>query len=170
MPVMDGYEANRQIRALPDGDSVKIVALTASVFHESLAGILKAGCGNIFNKPFEGSPLFQLMGKLLYLKYRSADTRCTTVLDFTALKPERQLAIKHAAEALDFDAFSSIIEQIQKNEPQLANDLQLWVDEFRFEQIKLAAGVGIKASEEECMPSEKKVGAESSGYAFGYSS
>lgn len=150
MPVMDGYEATRQIRALPGGDSVKIVALTASVFQERLADILKAGCDDILSKPYEESQLFQLMGKLLNLKYRYADTdtRCTAMLDFTALKPELRLAIKHAAEALDLDAFSSIIEQVQKHEPKLANDLQRWVDEFRFEQIKLAANIGINASEE----------------------
>ena len=34
MPVMDGYEATRQIRQCPGGDAVPIIAITASAFNE----------------------------------------------------------------------------------------------------------------------------------------
>ena len=43
MPVMDGYEATRRIRGLPGGDTVKIVAITASAFKEQRSDILAAG-------------------------------------------------------------------------------------------------------------------------------
>ncbi|MEJ2693854.1 MAG: ATP-binding protein, partial [Candidatus Thiodiazotropha sp.] len=41
MPVMDGYEATIRIRELPGGDTVKIVALTASAFKEQREKILE---------------------------------------------------------------------------------------------------------------------------------
>ena len=140
MPVMDGNEATRQIRRLPGGNQVKIVALTASVFQERLDDILKAGCDDILGKPFEEDQLFQIMGKLLNLKYRYANTvrNETIVLDLSVLNSEQCREIKHAAEALDVDAFTNIIEQIRQDHPTLASNLERWVNEFRFEQIKLA--------------------------------
>ena len=36
MPVMDGYEATRQIKASAGGAETRIIALTASVFEDSV--------------------------------------------------------------------------------------------------------------------------------------
>ena len=36
MPVMDGYEATKAIRALPGGDRVTIIALSANAFEEDI--------------------------------------------------------------------------------------------------------------------------------------
>ena len=44
MPVMDGYEAIRQIKAAPGGQSTIIVALTASAFEKERARVLSTGC------------------------------------------------------------------------------------------------------------------------------
>ena len=68
MPVMDGYESTRQIRALPGGDVVKIIALTASAFEEDRAAILAAGCDDMVRKPLEEDRLFVVMGELLGLQ------------------------------------------------------------------------------------------------------
>jgi CheY-like chemotaxis protein len=58
MPVMDGYEATRRIRGLPGGDSVRIVALTASVLDEDRGDIIQAGCDEMLVKPFRIAELF----------------------------------------------------------------------------------------------------------------
>jgi PAS domain S-box-containing protein len=58
MPVMDGLEATRRIRALPGGEAVKIVALTASVFAEQRGEILAAGMDDILHKPFQPREIF----------------------------------------------------------------------------------------------------------------
>ncbi|MET0092115.1 MAG: ATP-binding protein, partial [Sedimenticola sp.] len=65
MPVMDGYEATARIRELPGGDSVKIVAITASAFQEQRKKILDAGCDDIMHKPFHALDFFDCMGSLL---------------------------------------------------------------------------------------------------------
>jgi signal transduction histidine kinase len=146
MPVMDGYQATRQIRALPGGDSVKIVALTASVFQERLSDILDAGCDDILSKPFEEEHLFRLMGELLNLQYRYAESGPAegigTDLDLSAVTPEIRLAIRRAAEELDLGAFTDIIEQLYRSQPGVAVELEHWVREFRFEQIQCAAEAG----------------------------
>ena len=55
MPVMDGMEATRRIRALPDGQDVKIVAVTASAFKEQRQEMLDAGMDNFVRKPYRAS-------------------------------------------------------------------------------------------------------------------
>lgn len=63
MPVMDGYEATRRIRGLPGGDSVRIVALTASVLDEDRGEIIQAGCDVMLVKPFRIAELFTCIDK-----------------------------------------------------------------------------------------------------------
>jgi CheY-like chemotaxis protein len=73
MPVMDGYEATRRIRALPGGDSVRIVALTASVLSEDRGEIIQAGCNEMFLKPFRITELFACMEKQFKLMAAQAE-------------------------------------------------------------------------------------------------
>jgi len=60
MPVMDGYEATKQIRALPRGDAktVKIVAMTADAFHEDVEKCLHAGMDGHIAKPIDPEHLY----------------------------------------------------------------------------------------------------------------
>ena len=51
MPGMDGYEATEQIRALPGGDEVKILAVTASVIDEPEKVIQDTGVDDVVLKP-----------------------------------------------------------------------------------------------------------------------
>ena len=53
MPHMDGLEAARQIRALPNGIQVLILALTANVYAEHKALCLEAGMNDLIPKTFE---------------------------------------------------------------------------------------------------------------------
>lgn len=156
MPVMDGYEATRQIRALPGGKSVKIVALTASVDQECLGDILVAGCDDVLSKPFEDESLFRIMGESLNLQYRYAEiepkNNIKTSLDLTALEPELRLAIKRAAEELDIDAFAGIVAQLRQSHPDIAVELEGWVREFRFEHIQRAADVDQADEDAACKP------------------
>ncbi|MBW3586344.1 MAG: response regulator, partial [Cyanobacteria bacterium 0813] len=69
MPVMNGYEATRKIKAHPLGKQTAIVALTASAFEEERQTILAAGCDDFMRKPFEASILFAKMEELLGVRY-----------------------------------------------------------------------------------------------------
>jgi signal transduction histidine kinase/CheY-like chemotaxis protein len=67
MPEMDGYEATRRIRKLPQPISdIPIIALTANAFKEDQAKCIEAGMNDFVTKPVESSTL---EGKLKrYLK------------------------------------------------------------------------------------------------------
>ena len=64
MPVMDGYEATKAIRALPDGDRVKIIALSANAFEEDVQKSLATGMNAHVAKPLDVDNLFETMRDL----------------------------------------------------------------------------------------------------------
>lgn len=67
MPEMDGYEATRRIRALPDERkaAIPIVAMTANAFEEDQKDALNAGMNGHIAKPLDIQKLFQVLSELL---------------------------------------------------------------------------------------------------------
>ena len=67
MPEMDGYEATRRIRALPDKKKVAIpiVAMTANAFEEDQKNALNVGMNGHIAKPLDIQKLFQVLSELL---------------------------------------------------------------------------------------------------------
>src|SRR5205823_9434424 len=59
MPVMDGHEAIRRIRALPNGAKPKIIAVTASAMDENRQELMEIGADDFLSKPFREAELFQ---------------------------------------------------------------------------------------------------------------
>ena len=64
MPVMDGYEATKAIRALPGGDRVTIIAVSANAFEEDVQKSLSAGMNAHVAKPIDVDTLFETMQNL----------------------------------------------------------------------------------------------------------
>ncbi|MGI0485253.1 response regulator [Pantanalinema rosaneae CENA516] len=69
MPVMDGYEATRQIKQQDTDHETVIIALTASAFEEKRQAILAAGCDDFVRKPFQTSELLGKMSQYLGVQY-----------------------------------------------------------------------------------------------------
>ena len=67
MPNMDGYEAARQIRALPDAAKagIPIFAMTANAFEEDRQNALKAGMNGHIAKPLDIPHLLQVLADVL---------------------------------------------------------------------------------------------------------
>ena len=67
MPEIDGYEATRRIRALPDAKkaALPIVAMTANAFEDDRKNALRAGMNGHIAKPLDIPKLFQVLSELL---------------------------------------------------------------------------------------------------------
>jgi len=67
MPVMNGYDAARQIRSCENGDakSIPILAMSANAFQEDVACSLDAGMNEHLSKPIDMETLFSVIGKYI---------------------------------------------------------------------------------------------------------
>jgi PAS domain S-box-containing protein len=146
MPVLDGYLATQQIRNLPGGKEVKIIALTASVFGENRQEIISAGCDDMLRKPLEENQLFSMIGRLLDLRYRYAEIPKIGVLaneinmpisrlDFSVIPLEIAKELKLAADRLNLKEVREIVARIDENYPEIGKELKNLALGFHFDKI-----------------------------------
>ena len=143
MPVMDGFEATRRIRALPDGNEVKIVALTASAFKEEREKILKAGCDEVVHKPFQTHEIFEVMAGQLGVRYQCEETaeeasRVPVEISAEAISrlPEAlRESLRNTALSLWQEDFEAALEPVRERDPALAEGLATLAQDFRYDRI-----------------------------------
>ncbi|WP_130471186.1 response regulator [Candidatus Magnetaquicoccus inordinatus] len=103
MPVMDGLEACRVLRQLPEGQQLPIVAMTAHGMHGDRERSLAAGMNDHIIKPLDPERLYQVMLRLITLP--GVDGGEASASDSTgagsALAAERD---DNGLEALDWQA------------------------------------------------------------------
>jgi CheY-like chemotaxis protein len=68
LPVLDGWQATRQIKAGPDTKHIPVIALTANAMAGDREKALAAGCDDYETKPVE---LPRLLGKIKQLAERT---------------------------------------------------------------------------------------------------
>ena len=143
MPIMDGYEATSIIRELPGGKQVKIVAITASAFKEQRKDIIKAGCDDVLHKPIQTHEIFESIAYHLGVRYIyerqnnsiSAEISTLTIEMMAKLPTHLREALRRPSQYLDVKITNQAIQLIRRDYPEIAEALQLLVDEFSFDQI-----------------------------------
>jgi predicted ATPase/signal transduction histidine kinase/CheY-like chemotaxis protein len=149
MPVMDGYEATTKIRSLPGGDTVKIVAITASAFKEQVKNILQAGCDEVVHKPFKEHEIFECMARQLGVKYiyeeKEAHGAHKPGTNLTAemladLPPDLLRELHKATLVLNRETILAVIERIEPLAPDTAKGLETLMDNFQVGLIRNLLG------------------------------
>lgn len=141
MPLMDGYEATRRIRALPGGKRVRIVALTASAFAEEREKILEAGCDEMLSKPVEESLLFATLQRLGGWRFRYAEpeqeptSNSGETPDLSPLPATLRGELRQAAGELDAARLEALIARFEGDFPVQAAQIGGLLHAFRFDRI-----------------------------------
>jgi two-component system, cell cycle response regulator DivK len=65
LPVFDGYEATRRIRANPDTRSIPIIAVTSYALSGDESKVRAAGCDGYVAKPFSPRKILAMVQELL---------------------------------------------------------------------------------------------------------
>ena len=68
LPVLDGWEATRRIKAAPETKAIPVIALTAHAMAGDRDKALEAGCDDYDTKPIEFPRLLEKMETLLHRK------------------------------------------------------------------------------------------------------
>ena len=136
MPVMDGYEATRRIKAEEGGQQTIIVALTASAFEEDRQ-VLEIGCDDFVRKPFHQTVLFETLARHLDMRYTYAGepagkSLALTSADLATLPPEMLTRLREAASIADDGAILQLLQDMPDEHEALAKELEQMTREFRF--------------------------------------
>ncbi len=149
MPVMDGMEATKRIRALPHGEKTRIVALTASAFTDERNEIMASGHDAFISKPFRAEEIFGCLRRLLGVEFiytEGAKQATTGALaeaapqisagQLRALSPALFGALQRAVIELDVDQSKALIGEIAEVEPSLATGLRHYLDALDFRTLQ----------------------------------
>ncbi|GAB4193667.1 MAG: AAA family ATPase [Coleofasciculaceae cyanobacterium] len=148
MPVMDGYEATKQIKLTTKGQATAVIALTASTLEEERTVVTSAGCDDFLRKPFREADIFEMMHKHIGVRYvyenpnhRDSSTteegehKVLTATIIAALPQEWVASLKQAILSINMKLIYSLIEQIRPENAALANALKTCIDKFEYEKI-----------------------------------
>ncbi|MBW4459512.1 MAG: response regulator [Nodosilinea sp. WJT8-NPBG4] len=144
MPVMDGYEATRQIKAQVQGQATAIIALTASVFDEEKSLVLSAGCDDFVRKPFQPTVIVDKLVQHLGVQFVYAEPPALApatepvpcAAGSLAMMPQDwRDRLYHAATQADQKALFHLLDALPSEQGPHRQVLQGWVANFQFDKL-----------------------------------
>ena len=69
MPVMDGLEATRRLKAMPEGATTPVIAISASVLEGDRSEVLDAGADGFIGKPFREGEIFGVLERVIGMRF-----------------------------------------------------------------------------------------------------
>jgi CheY-like chemotaxis protein len=148
MPVVDGLEATRRIKAMPQGRDTVIVALTAHTSPGDQKTIAAAGCDGFLPKPVSREALVDTLHQYLGEPFareepaardagRQAEAKqgAALAIDPGTLPAPWRADLRRAAVDADLDRLLYLVEQIGEVDASLAGTLRDWVHLFDYGAI-----------------------------------
>ncbi|HEV2350319.1 MAG TPA: PAS domain S-box protein [Terriglobia bacterium] len=148
MPVMDGLEAIRRIRALEGGEKVRIVCVTASTTDQNRREILAAGADDFLGKPLREAVLFEKIRTLLGVEYDYYDEGSGapgTLREIVAKGISSEMVaslpkdlvdqLHEATINADFDLIMKLIDRVESMDSHLAQEMRNMADGFDYQGL-----------------------------------
>ena len=150
MPVMDGFEATRQLRRSPHFQNTIIIAASASAFEHDQQASLKVGCNAFLPKPILYQTLLDTLKNLLDLEWlyepRPTPTPapCTPNLESRTL-PSRLPSLEVLDNLIHLARMGAVLEiqeqaqQIEQTTPQAAAfsaQIRHYAENFQVRQLQ----------------------------------
>ena len=121
MPVMDGFEATRQLKSNSGFEKIPVIALSASVFNENQRQSSEAGCDDFVSKPVRLDMLLDKLQTHMNIEwtYDKDSFPAAEKAEDIARSPARLVAppsedIDHLAELAKIGDIRSIVKQLRK--------------------------------------------------------
>ena len=134
MPVMDGHEAIRRIRAAAGGKEIKIIAVTASAMDENRQELMEIGADDFIGKPFRETELFRKIHAHLGVEYLYAEDPTATAQEEAELTPESLAGwpqdlidlMREAVIGADLDQLLARIQEVEARDPRSPTGCAAW--------------------------------------------
>jgi signal transduction histidine kinase/DNA-binding response OmpR family regulator len=147
MPVMDGLEATRRIRALDGGADVKIVAVTASAFLEERSQIMAVGVDDFICKPYREDEIFDCLTHHLHMEFVREEVAAPVApraegelgqlqaSDFAPLPEPLRHKLRAALMALEPAKLAAVVAEIEPQWPELAAKILKMTMAYQFREV-----------------------------------
>jgi CheY-like chemotaxis protein len=150
MPIINGIEATKYIRANSKDRETIIIALTASAFAQNRVNSLASGCHDFISKPFKEDVLFQKIAQYLEVIYLYEDSSPLTSItppenlhfkldnlksEITQMPKSWVEKITYFAAAADAEKILLLLQEIPDRSRFLAEAIANLVDNFYFDKI-----------------------------------
>jgi len=144
MPVVDGLEATRRIKASPRGKDTIVVALTASAFSSDRDLILAEGCDDFVRKPFVEEDIYEVLERRLGVSFLTEEEGKDVIAP--ALRPGLLVSLagpwratfRKATVEADYALLQQLLHELQPSHPEAEAALAHLVRGFEYEKILAA--------------------------------
>jgi PAS domain S-box-containing protein len=154
MPVMDGHEAIRRIRAAAGGKELKIIAVTASAMDENRQALLGIGADDFIGKPFREVELFEKIHAHLGIEYLYAEEPAAAAPEeATEVTPESLAGLpqdlihlmREAVISADLDQLLATIQEAEARGSGGVQGLRRLAEQFEYQKLLDLFGAGVPA-------------------------
>jgi CheY-like chemotaxis protein len=150
MPVLNGLEATRRIKAAAGGKETTIIALTASVLEEDRQEVERSGADDFLAKPCPEDELLEKIGRLLNIVYDYEELSETsgqphawasapdtnTLANLKQLSPDVIDGLRNATLNGDKRLLNELIAEVSQSEgAAFARDLQNLADGYEYDAL-----------------------------------
>ncbi len=144
MPVMDGHEATKRIKATVKGQATAIIAVSAANAEEMGTVTVSNDSDDFIHKPFRDTEIFATLHKHLGVRYiydesesvpEPTQIEAPTPETLAALPADWLASLEKATIECDLELILIQIEQIRDRDRSLGSALAALANEFQFNQI-----------------------------------